>query len=248
MWTFRRPFGSVGGGEGCWHATPSAQVLVSGYHCPLKGTRDPWEKGSFQGWGRENTKGACFGKLTMAGSEEVLVKRWGWIGRSQKPAWGSHSRGTLKPVGEKDEEEQMSACARSAFLPTTRWPITEGRSLGRNQVDSLYQRFTVNTTDPCCDAENTASLFVAVLPKMHNLEQEKTTDKSKWGNIPQSNRPTLCKVASPWHERTGELSMSQVTKVTRLQNAVGSPGLDPRPEKKDVREKNEWSSTRMGIG
>lgn len=139
-------------------------------------------------------------------------------------------------------------CVRSAFLPTTRWPITEGRSLGRNQVDSLYQRFTVNTTDPCCDAENTASLFVAVLPKMHNLEQEKTTDKSKWGNIPQSNRPTLCKVASPWHERTGELSMSQVTKVTRLQNAVGSPGLDPRPEKKDVREKNEWSSTRMGIG
>lgn len=51
--------------------------------------------------------------------------------------------------------------------------------------------------------------FCAVLPKMHNLEQEKTTDKSKLGNIPQSNWPALCKVAGPWHERTGELSTSR---------------------------------------
>lgn len=162
MWTFRRPFGSVGGGEGCWHATPSAQVLVSGYHCPLKGTRDPWEKGSFQGWGRENTKGACFGKLTMAGSEEVLVKRWGWIGQSQKPAWGSHSRGTLKPVGEKDEEEQMSACARrfsqrhadqsqrDGHLAETRWTLFTKGSRWTPRTPAAMQRTQPHFLLPSC--------------------------------------------------------------------------------------------------
>lgn len=109
--TSRRPFGSVGGGEGCLRATPSAQVLVSGYHCPLKGTRDPWEKGSFQGWGRENTKGAC-----LASSQWQEVR-----GCSGKDGAGLDGRRSQREEvtavdtetgGRESVRRNMSACAQ----------------------------------------------------------------------------------------------------------------------------------------
>lgn len=136
-----------------------------GFWVPLSIKRNQGSlgKGILPGLGQGKYKRSRLGKLTMAGSEEVLVKRWGWIGPSQEPAWGSHSHQHWNWWAREDEEERV--CVHSAYLPTTCWPVTEGQSLGRNQMDSLYQRFTVNTTDPWRDAENTASLFVPSCPK-----------------------------------------------------------------------------------
>lgn len=107
--------------------------------------------------------------------------------KSQEPTRGTAQPSTLKLMGRGEDEEQMSASSQD--LPTRSWSQRDGPVTGTWWAQ-LSLMIKVNVPGPWRDAlRGTQSPVLCHSCQNSQLQSnpEKTTDKSKLSNIPQSD-------------------------------------------------------------
>lgn len=167
--------------------TPRAQLLGSKYRSPLKRNQGFAGKRLSQGLGQGKMPNEPAWKISCWQEVRSTEEMTGTSRESREPTQGAAQPSTLKRMGRGEDEGQMSASSQG--LPTRCWSQRDGPVTGTWWAQ-LSRRIEVNVPGPWRDALRRTQPPVLCHSCQNSRLQsnpEKTTDKSKLGNVPQSD-------------------------------------------------------------